>query len=777
MTGRGRRTGTGDIPRLLLTVVASLLVLLGTGCADSGPTPIRLWHAYRGEEQKALEEIVASFDGGPVELLALPHDAFAAKLQSAVPLGAGPDLFIDAHERLGDYRARSVVAPAGDALEREAFTAEALAAVELGGEPYGVPLSLKCPSLYINNDLAPDDPPDVEAIAELKLPKGVSPLAYEAESAYYHAAILHAFGGSLLVAGPPDARGRPTDAFGFVGESAEQSLEFVRSLVEREIIPADADGALVTRLFSAGKAAMVVSGPWLANDLAESERAGGEVPSYRVVRLPTIRAAGGAAMKPLLTVEAVMLSPGGAERPEARALARHLGSIEASAIRREHASAVPARDDVPGLLDVASRRASFADRSSNHDEALVSAFAEQSRTAVPMPTSVAMRATWEPANRAIRKVLRGDAPVDEALAEAQARFDDARPKAVPAARAEPLVIAAGILCLFGAFWLVRRARTREFRIALRRSLPAYAYVTHAVVVVGVIVFVPLVAGAAISLAVGRPGDLTYVGGHNFVQILTARGGSLLASGSFYLVLLVTLLWTAVNLAFHLGMGLILGLLLSRPALRLRAVYRVLLIIPWAVPSYVTALTWKGMFHRQFGAVTALIQGVNDVFGTDIAPIAWFSRFSTSFTANCTTNIWLGFPFMMVVTLAALTAIPKDVLEAAEVDGATRWQRLRKVTLPLLRPTIAPAAVLGGIWTFNMFNVVFLVSGGEPDGQTDILVSEAYRWAFTREAQYGYAAAYSVLIFLFLAIGTELPGFLGALRRRRAEAKEAAEVAP
>jgi arabinogalactan oligomer/maltooligosaccharide transport system permease protein len=118
-------------------------------------------------------------------------------------------------------------------------------------------------------------------------------------------------------------------------------------------------------------------------------------------------------------------------------------------------------------------------------------------------------------------------------------------------------------------------------------------------------------------------------------------------------------------------------------------------------------------------------------------------------------VWLGFPFMMVVTLGALTAIPKDVLEAAEVDGATRWQRFRFVTLPLLRPALLPAVVLGAVWTFNMFNVVFLVSGGEPDGATDILVSEAYRWAFTKDAQYGYAAAYAVLIFGLLAFGSRM----------------------
>ncbi len=189
-------------------------------------------------------------------------------------------------------------------------------------------------------------------------------------------------------------------------------------------------------------------------------------------------------------------------------------------------------------------------------------------------------------------------------------------------------------------------------------------------------------------------------------------------------------------------------------LGLRAVYRVLLIVPWAVPSYVTALAWKGMFHRQFGAVNAILTSLG------LTPLSWFSKFSTAFAANVATNVWLGFPFMMVVVMGALTSISKDVLEAAEVDGATRWQTFRLVTLPLLRPTLLPSVVLGSVWTFNMFNVVYLVSGGEPDGTTDILVSEAYRWAFARNAQLGYAAAYAVIIFGLLVLMSRVLGRIG-----------------
>jgi arabinogalactan oligomer/maltooligosaccharide transport system permease protein len=166
-----------------------------------------------------------------------------------------------------------------------------------------------------------------------------------------------------------------------------------------------------------------------------------------------------------------------------------------------------------------------------------------------------------------------------------------------------------------------------------------------------------------------------------------------------------------------------------------------------VPNYITALIWKGMFHSQFGAINGLL----DLFG--IERVSWFSHFSTAFAANLTTNTWLGFPFMMVVALGALQAIPYQLEEAARMDGAGAVDRFFHVILPLLKPALVPAVILGSVWTFNMFNIIYLVSGGEPDGATEILISEAYRWAFSRQEQYGYAAAYATLIFIALIFYT------------------------
>jgi arabinogalactan oligomer/maltooligosaccharide transport system permease protein len=226
--------------------------------------------------------------------------------------------------------------------------------------------------------------------------------------------------------------------------------------------------------------------------------------------------------------------------------------------------------------------------------------------------------------------------------------------------------------------------------------------------------------------------------------------------SFWFTLAVTLLWTIVNVTLHVSIGLGLALLLRDPLLRFKGIYRVLLIVPWAIPNYITALLWKGMFHRQFGAISHLLKALG------IEPIGWFTHFSTAFAANVVTNTWLGFPFMMVVALGALQSIPADLYEAAAVDGASRWKQFRHVTLPLLKPALLPAVILGSVWTFNLFNVIYLVSGGEPGGATDILVSEAYRWAFQRNEAYGFAAAYSTLIFLVLL------GYSAITRRAGAE---------
>ena len=273
----------------------------------------------------------------------------------------------------------------------------------------------------------------------------------------------------------------------------------------------------------------------------------------------------------------------------------------------------------------------------------------------------------------------------------------------------------------------------------------YSYIMIFPAMIGLIMLVllPFLYGLSMGffrVPPSQSGKWVFVGLQNFIEILSDFHP--LTLGNFYFTLLVTVMWTVINVFLHVCIGLMLALILNRGDFPLKRVYRVLLILPWAMPNYITALIWKGMFHKQFGAINAFIK----LLGFE--PISFFNNFWTAFFANVTTNTWLGFPFMMVICLGALQSIPADLYEAAQIDGASKWQQFRNVTMPLLKPALFPAVILGTIWTFNMFNIIYLVSNGEPNRSTDILITQAYRFAFEK-FNWGYAAAYSILIFLIL----------------------------
>lgn len=289
---------------------------------------------------------------------------------------------------------------------------------------------------------------------------------------------------------------------------------------------------------------------------------------------------------------------------------------------------------------------------------------------------------------------------------------------------------------------------------------AYAYTLPAMIGMLVLVFFPFFYGVALSFTnaniynSAKPITETWIGVQNYVDILSdfaitkqAAEGRVWNYTNFYYTLIFTIVWTVSNVAIGVSLGLALALVLNLKGFALRPFYRVVLILPWATPNYITSLIFKGMFHQQFGIVNQIIQ----IFGGH--PVAWFDKTLTSFLVMLTTNGWLSFPFMMVISLGALQSIPADLYEAARVDGASRWQQFKSITLPSLRPALVPAIILSVIWTFNQFNVAYLVSAGEPGGSTEILITQSYKIAF-EQYRYGYAAAYSAIIFLILfAYGT------------------------
>ena len=229
----------------------------------------------------------------------------------------------------------------------------------------------------------------------------------------------------------------------------------------------------------------------------------------------------------------------------------------------------------------------------------------------------------------------------------------------------------------------------------------------------------------------------FIGIKNYVRVFTEP---VLKQVRFLPLLGRTVLWTAINIVFHVVGGMCLALLLNRE-MKLRGLYRTLIIIPWALPQVVAVLAWRGEFNFEYGWINLMLQRVG------LSPVPWLTSSVPNFAAMCIVNIWLGIPFMTVILLGGLQSISGEFYDAAEIDGASKWQSFWNITIPLMRPIMAPAIILGTVWTFNTFNVSFFINQFELES-SDILVTALFRSAFQYN-RYGFAAAFAFVIFFIL----------------------------
>lgn len=234
-------------------------------------------------------------------------------------------------------------------------------------------------------------------------------------------------------------------------------------------------------------------------------------------------------------------------------------------------------------------------------------------------------------------------------------------------------------------------------------------------------------------------DPQYIGFQNYIKVFTEP---VLKQVTFWPLFGRTILWTFVNVAFHVAGGLGLALLLNRP-MRGRGIYRTLLILPWAVPQVIAVLAWRGEFNFEYGYLNLMLVRLG------LEPVRWLTDPFWNFVAMCITNIWLGIPFMMVILLGGLQSISSEYYEAAEIDGANAWHQFRNITMPLIQPVMAPAVILGTVWTFNTFNVSFFINQNELE-TSDLLVTALFRAAFQYN-RYGFSAAFAFVIFAFLLV--------------------------
>jgi maltose/maltodextrin transport system permease protein len=247
----------------------------------------------------------------------------------------------------------------------------------------------------------------------------------------------------------------------------------------------------------------------------------------------------------------------------------------------------------------------------------------------------------------------------------------------------------------------------------------------------------------------QPGFKVGVGLANYARMV----GDAEFRGPFLSIFVWTVVFSALTVLFTLAIGMSLAVLLNWEALQFKSVYRVLLFLPYAVPSFISILVFKGLFNQNFGEINAILDAL---FG--LRP-AWFADPLLAKAMILIVNTWLGYPYIMVLCSGLLKAIPSDLYEASAIAGASPWVNFTKITAPLVIRPLAPLLVAVFAFNFNNLVLITLLTKGRPDflntkvpaGTTDILVSYTYRIAFQDSGQnFGLAAAISTLIFVMVA---------------------------
>jgi arabinogalactan oligomer/maltooligosaccharide transport system permease protein len=309
------------------------------------------------------------------------------------------------------------------------------------------------------------------------------------------------------------------------------------------------------------------------------------------------------------------------------------------------------------------------------------------------------------------------------------------------------------------------------RAQRQRAILPYLYLLPAFLIMGAITFYPLAYQVIISFTNFESKDLLlglkspkleFIGFKNYIDIMTAALP--VENFNFFRVLEFNFWWAISNVALHVPAGVLVATLLNTEGLWGKRIYRAIYILPVVVPPLVVATVWTNIFDEQYGAMNQLLTIITTFMGqVDPVRIRWFDEYrppipgflpgaplTLAYYAMMVANFWLGWPFMSVVATGALQSIPKDLYEAASIDGATGSQQFWNITVPLLRPAMIPAAVYGFTLSFNLFNFVFFMTGGGPARSTELLVTFAYSLVRTLR-WYGVAAAFAVIIFVVALI--------------------------
>ncbi|HGG05692.1 MAG TPA: sugar ABC transporter permease [Aliiroseovarius sp.] len=277
---------------------------------------------------------------------------------------------------------------------------------------------------------------------------------------------------------------------------------------------------------------------------------------------------------------------------------------------------------------------------------------------------------------------------------------------------------------------LKRALSSKTAFAWFLILPAAAYLC-------LIVVWPLIETIRLSFTNANLGGEEYVGFANYEKLAGSTKFQQTIGRTFY--------WMFVSVSAKLVMGLI-GATLLNAKLRGRGAFRVLVMPPWIIPVAIGCIGWLWLYNGQFGVLSGMLQKIGLIDG----PFEFLAYKNSAFYSAVVTDIWVGTPMVTIFFLAAMQGVSRDLYEAAFVDGASRWYRFRRITLPQIFPVIVSMALLSAIWTFNSFEIVWILTEGGPRSATTTLIIDTYKTAIS-SFKFGQGAARAVVIVVLLSL--------------------------
>ena len=280
----------------------------------------------------------------------------------------------------------------------------------------------------------------------------------------------------------------------------------------------------------------------------------------------------------------------------------------------------------------------------------------------------------------------------------------------------------------------------------KQKIKPWIYILPALLLLLIILVFPIMYTGYISLTnmnMYHWNDYKFIGVFNYIRALFKFDSGFLEA------LLATILWTAINMILQIGMGFLIALGLNSPLLkRLSRIYKTLLMLPWAMPAYISILLWRvGMFNTEFGILNKFLTlfGINkvDFLGNNII----------AFCSCLTLNLWMALPFMISTIDGALHSIDSSLYESAILDGAGFWESTYCITIPAIKPIIAPAAVMTTFITFKQFDIVYLLTqqrGYMTGANLNTVITYAHQNAFVSN-NYGLSGAVSILLFVIIIL--------------------------